>query len=99
MSWEHVKAWLDPKGIKRGRPYPLWTESVDVSAAIATANADYSANPLRGLYVGGAGVVYLKLQEDSAFSEWDCPAGFVIPGLIVAVRKLSTTATKLRGGR
>lgn len=97
--WDHIKAWLDPKGLKRARPYPLWTQSVDVTAAIATTDADYTANPLRGLYVGGAGIVYLKLQEDSAFLPWDCPAGFVIPGLIFAVQKASTTATKLIGGR
>ncbi len=97
--WDQVRVWLDPKGLKRARPYPLWTQTVDVSAAIASADADYSSNPLRGLYVGGAGVVYVKLQEDGVFLDWDCPQGFVIPGLIYGVQKASTTATKLRGGR
>ncbi len=92
--WDLLQAWAG-----RPRSYPLGTQSVDVTADLATVDADYSANPLRGIYVGGLGSVFVKLNDDSAFLEWSCPQGFVIPGVIKAVRKSGTTATKLVGIR
>ena len=69
-----------------------------MSADAATADADYSGNPLRGIYVGGTGSVFVKCLEDSAFVEWACPQGTRIDGIIVAV-KMAPTATKLVGYR
>ncbi len=103
-AWDSVKAWLRD-GQPVARPYPTALESVDVSADLAaspTGGADYSTNPLKGIYVGdvttGGPLVYVKLREDSAFRVWDCVKGMYIEGIIVGVGA-STTAQKLVGLR
>lgn len=103
-AWDSLKAW---RGKTTARSYPLPTESVDVSAALAASGADldYSSDPLRAIYVGdpfsnGAtpSLVYIKLLDDSDFTVWDCVKGECIKGVIVAVGA-STTALKLVGLR
>jgi len=97
-EWEKSKAWNE-----RSRAYPVPTQSVGVSADLtalhpAETEVDYSSNPLRWIYVGGDGDLYIKKSEDSAFHKYVVTAGQYIAGLIVAV-STSTTATELVGER
>jgi hypothetical protein len=93
--------WTGPDGVRRDRPGLLPSTTVDVTALLTgSKDADFSANPLKGLYVGGDGSVYIKRVEDGAWFEYDCTKGAYIYGLIVAVGGAAghvSTATKLRG--
>lgn len=94
---------------KRDKPSLLPEETVNVStdvtaAAAKAADADYSTNPLKGLYIGGAGTVYVRRVDDAAgvFVPYIMLAGGYIFGLIAAVGASGsnvTTATALVGER
>lgn len=102
--WDLIKAWAG-----RARQYPIPTQTVDVSAAVTaaagtTTHADFSDNPLKRIYVGGAGDVYVRRYEDPSgtFFKYVMPAGGYVTGVIVEVGATSpaaTTATELRGER
>lgn len=96
--WDTIAAWVNSAGQKIARRYPLFTQQVDVSTDAAVNDKDYSANPLRGIYVGGSGSVFVKGFDDTAFFEWAVLQGAHIPGLIIAV-KAAPSATKLVGYR
>lgn len=86
---DHVEGnyWTDSNGMKRARS-GLPTETVDVSAAVATgADVDYSSQPLRAIYAGAAGSVWVRRFGDAAGSwfEYAVDKGARIPGVIVAV--------------
>lgn len=68
-------------------------EAVDISAADHTF-----ANVVRGLYVGGAGDVILRLVGDDADVTFKAvPVGAVLPVAAAIVRRTGTTATFLVG--
>lgn len=94
---------------KRDKPSLLPEETIDISADVTAAtaiavDADYSTSPLKGLYVGGAGTVYVRRVDDVAgkFVPYVMTAGGYIYGLIATIGATGahlTTATALVGER
>lgn len=94
--WDFIKAWAGSSGGKVARAYPTPTQQVDVTATIAATpnvDLDLSANPLRGLYVGADGDVYVKMLEDTAFFLYKAVKGTYIEGLIIAIGNSSGRQT------
>lgn len=108
FSW-FGNRWKNASGQLTGKPSLLPEETVDVNAVITAAavtgkDADFKDQPLKGMYIGGAGIVYVRRVEDAAgvFLDYDCDKGAYIYGLIAEVGGTAgrlTTATKLRGER
>lgn len=87
-----------------GRPSAIATEHFDLSAAITAASEDldYSSDPLRQIYVGGAGTIALRMAPDregnQPWVEYDLPAGTWMAGDWTGVGVAGArapTATKL----
>ncbi len=110
--WASIKAWASatasPKSTSGTRPFPIGIEQVDVSAALVAAaggDVDYSANPLKAIYVGdittsGPILSVTMYQDGGMFFVYDCIKGAYIEGLIVGVEGTgTTTAEKLVGLR
>lgn len=97
-------------GIVRAKNSLLPEETVDVSAAVAAivatdtaADLDYSTNPLKGIYVGATGTVWIQRVDDSTWFDYDVDKGAYIYGLIAKVGASGSHTTsasmKLRGER
>jgi hypothetical protein len=84
--WDYLAAWSG-----RPRPYPIATGAVAISAAV-----DFGDDPIRSLYVGGAGNVVVEPYDGGSVT-LVCPAGAVIP--LVIRRVISLTATGVLGLR
>lgn len=90
--WDTIQEWAG-----KPRSYPLATTQVAIS--IGSGDVDYRSNPLRGIYVGTAGVVYVRALEDTDYVAWTCENGTLIPVLVTGVRASGTTATNMVGLR
>ena len=92
--WDRLLAWAG-----KPRPYPLGTQLVNVTADIASTDADYSSNPLRSLYCGGAGNVVVRSLEDASDTTIAVQPGTLLPVVFTRVVRTGTTATGLVGIR
>lgn len=85
-------------GLKVARNSTCPTQSEPIPA-LAGADLDYSANPLRWIKVGATGgILELQLYEDAAMRQFVVAANERFEGLIMKIGK-NTVATTLIGMR
>lgn len=76
-----------------GKPPYKQSEAVDISSTDFTASYDN----VRGIWVGGAGTLIVRLANDNADSTFTgVPAGTLLELNVRKVIKTSTTATAMR---
>ena len=71
------------------------TKPATMTADVTPSDATIYNPPMRGMFVGGSGVIKLLAQGDSAASTWQAFPGMYIPVEIKKVLATGTTATGL----
>jgi hypothetical protein len=91
--------WKDGNGQSFAYPSDFPTQGAPID--ITAVDADFTTNPLRWVYVTGAGVLVLELQGNApgVSNSFPVAANSVFRGIVRKVIKAGTTATGLTGAR